>query len=508
MRTRTLLAIDLGTTAVKCALYDTHGRLVAENSVEYPLSTAPGGIVEVDVEVYWAAIRDCLASLWATAGADRGEVRALSLSAQGETLVPVNTTGRALRPAIVWLDNRAAAESAELAELIGVEQLYSTTGQPAMMATWPAAKIRWLNRHEPQITARTHRYLLIEDYLLHRLTGEYVTEGSLATSTCYWNFRTKQWWPKMLELIGTGVDQLPDIVEPGAAIGAIRPAVAEELGLPAGMLVCAGALDQACGAIGAGNIAPGGFSENTGAAIALCATVDGPQLDPAGVVPSHYHGIPDHYMFHTFSGGGIVLKWFRDTFSEPVVASAAERGIDPYDALGELAATVAPGADGLLMLPHLQGAMAPENNEHARGVLLGLTLQHSRAHVVRAIMESIAFVVRRNIEAFSTAGVQVADIRALGGGSRSPVWKQMEADISGLPVHTMQYTDAGTLGAAILAGVGAGEWADVTEGVAATVRIATTYEPSPVTAAVYADRYSAYVDAYRALVPTFAAMAN
>lgn len=504
MTARTVLAIDLGTTAVKCALYDTGGRQVADATREYQLSTPEQDWVELDVETYWMAIGDCLAALWRSAGTGRGEVRSLAISAQGETLVPVDAAGRALRPAIVWLDNRATEESAHLARRFSSAELYEATGQPEMLAAWPAAKILWLTRNEPAVAERTHRYLLIEDYVLARLTGEYVTEGSLATSTCYWNFRTKKWWPEMLDAIGISESQLPAIVEPGSPVGRVLPEVADELGLDRTTLVCAGALDQACGAIGGGNVAPGGFSENTGAAVAICSTLDFPRLDPNGSVPVHYHGIPDSYMFHTFSGGGIVLKWFRDEFCEPQTELAAREGRAPYDVLGDLAATVPSGADGLLMLPHLQGAMAPENNEDARGVLVGLTLRHTRAHVVRAIMESIAFVVRRNIDAFAAAGVMTEEVRALGGGSRSAVWKQIEADVTGLPVVTTAEPDAGALGAAILAGVGAGEWATIDQGVEATVRVARTYEPDDAAVAGYEDRYARYCAAYDSLVPYFA----
>ncbi|WP_051845283.1 xylulokinase [Streptomyces sp. NRRL S-813] len=504
MTARTVLAIDLGTTAVKCALYDTTGHQVADAAREYQLGTPGPDRVELDVETYWAAIRNCLADVWRRAGARRGEVRALALSAQGETLVPVDRTATALRPAIVWLDNRATDESAHLAQRFSSKDLYETTGQPQMLAAWPAAKILWLTRHEPRTAERTHRYLLIEDYVLARLTGEYVTEGSLATSTCYWNFRTKKWWPEMLEAIGISQSQLPDIVEPGAPVGRVLPQIADELGLDRSTLVCAGALDQACGAIGGGNTAPGEFSENTGAAVAICSTLDAPRLDPQAAVPVHYHGIPDTYMFHTFSGGGIVLKWFRDAFCEPQSQLAARAGRAAYDVLGDLAATVPAGADGLLVLPHLQGAMAPENNEDARGALVGLTLQHTRAHVVRAIMESIAFVVRRNIDVFTSAGVAIREIRALGGGSRSGIWKQIEADVTGRPVVTTAEPNAAALGAAILAGVGAGEWATIDQGVDATVRVATTYEPQAAAAAVYEERYAQYVAAYDALAPYFA----
>jgi sugar (pentulose or hexulose) kinase len=501
----TVLAIDIGTTALKAATFDRAGSLLAETSREYELMTPQPDWVEMSCDTYWSTLKAVLAELWGSPAVDRRSVVATGISAQGETLVPVDGNGRPLRHAIVWLDNRAQSEAIELDLHLGVERIYEVTGQPEMLAAWPAAKLRWLNANEPQTVSATHKYLLIEDYLLWRLTGEYVTEGSLATSTCYWDFRNKRWWPEMLELIEVDEAQLPTLVEPGSRVGPILADVAAELGLPVGTAVCAGALDQACGAIGAGNVASGGFSENTGAAIALCATIDGPRLDPQGRIPCHYHGIPDTWMFHTFTGGGIVLRWFRDAFCPDILEQARATGADAYDLLSQLAAGVPPGADGLLVLPHLQGAMAPENNDDARGVFFGLTLRHGRAHVVRAIMESIAFVVRRNVESMRELGVEIDGVRALGGGSRSGVWKQIEADVLGVRVTTMQQSDAGTLGAALLAGVAMGWWADVGEAAGSAVRESFTFEPDPANRALYDDAYGSYIETYEALEPVFEA---
>ena len=501
-RRRLMLGIDLGTTALKCAVYDDAGNLVAEKSAEYGLLTPRRNWVEVDVETYWTALRDVLAALMKQLGSRAARLVSMAISAQGETLVPVDTAGNALRHAIVWLDNRAETEAAELQQTFGAQML-ARTGQPSMLAAWPAAKVLWLTRHEPRVAERTARYLLLEDWLIARLTGEYVSEGSLLTSTCYWDPATKAYWPEMLEAIGASEAQLPDIVEPGALIGTIRRDVAGELGLPPALNVCAGALDQACGAIGAGNIAPGHFSENTGAAVALCATVGGMTYDPAGAMPCHYHGLADRYMLHTFTGGGIVLRWFRDKFCSPEMEKAAREGRDSYALLSDMAAGIPAGADGLLMLPHLQGAMAPENNDEASGVLMGLTLGHDRAHVVRAIMESVGFIVRRNVEAIEGLGTPIPRVRALGGGARSPVWKQIEADILDRPVATMKHGDAGALGAALLGGLGVGVWSDVSEAVSSVVEEDRVFEPNPAHRQIYDDRYGAYLAAYDSMVPVF-----
>jgi xylulokinase len=330
-----------------------------------------------------------------------------------------------------------------------------------------------------------------------------VCEGSLNTSTCYWNFKTLEWWPEMLEVLRIRPEQLPRIVDSGTQVGKILPQVAAELGLSPKTIACTGALDQACGAIGVGNIAPGIFSENTGAALAICSTVAQPTLDPNNQMPCHYHGIPGLYMLHTFTGGGIVLKWFRDEFASMEMNVGQASGIDAYDLLGREASQVLPGNEGLIMLPHLQGAMAPEANPKARGVFYGFTLRHNRNHFVRAIMEAIAYIVRRNIEVIESLGVEVAEIRALGGGARSQVWKQIEADVTHRPVLTIMNEEAATLGAAILAGKAVGYYASIVEAATQMVHIKERFEPNSANLSVYDEAFGVYVQLYDALCPLF-----
>jgi sugar (pentulose or hexulose) kinase len=504
-RSGLLLGVDLGTTALKCGLRRADGTLVASATREYQLSTPAPAIVEVPVATYWSAFLSALGSLLDQGGVDAARVDSIGISAQGETFVAVGADGVPLRDAIVWLDGRAVDEAEELDDRFGQKTIYEVTGQPSMMPTWPAAKILWLARHEPAVVERARRFLLLEDYFIARLTGEEVCEGSLVTSTCYWDFRRKRWWPEMLDTIGIGEDQLPSLVEPGTAVGRLRPAVAAELGLADATIVCSGALDQACGAIGVGNVHPGVFSENTGAAVALCATVEAPLLDPQLRMPCHYHGIPDTYMLHTFTTGGMALRWFRDEFCEEEAAVARRSGIDAYQLIDGEAQTVPPGAEGLVFLPHLQGAMAPESNANARGVLFGLSLHHGRAHVARAILEAIAVVVRRNVEVVEEIGIGISSIRSLGGGARSALWKQIEADVTKRPVLTTRDPDAATLGACILAGIATGLYSNVMEAAEAMVGVARTYEPDPRTASLYDEVYETHRALYEALCPLFGA---
>ncbi len=498
-----ILAVDLGTTALKCALHDLQGNVIAKDTEEYQLITPDALSVEMDAETYWQAFRTAIGKVMKESGTSPTNIKALGLSAQGETLLVVDKDGKPLRRAIVWLDNRAQSEADELGERLGHRHAYEVTGQVKLVPTWPASKVLWLRRNEPQLFERIHKVLLIEDYFLHRLTGEYVCEGSLVTSTCYWNFRTKQWWPQMLEALGVTANQLPSYSESGVPVGKLLPKVAEELGLCSQTVACTGALDQACGAIGVGNIGPGIFSENTGAALAICATVSKATLDPNNQMPCHYHGVPDLYMLHTFTSGGIVLRWFRDEFApmERMVGQAT--GSDAYDLMGAEAARVPAGCEGLVMLPHLQGAMAPEANPKAKGVFFGFTLRHGKSHFTRAIMEAVGFIVRRNIEVIEGLGVEVNEIRALGGGARSRMWKQIEADITARPVVTTINEEAATLGAAILAGKAVGLYSSIKEAADQMVQIKDRFEPNPANRGVYDEAYRTYVQLYNQSCPLF-----
>lgn len=497
-----LLGVDLGTTAVKAVAYRPGGSIAGHGLSEYELTTVADA-VEVSPSTYWKALTESVHQVLAAPGIAAEAIAALAISCQGETLLPIGAQDEPLRDAIVWLDSRATEESDELDGLLGGRHFYEVTGQPSMLPTWPAAKVRWLALHEPAVFEATKKFLMLEDYVILKMTGELVTEGSLATSTCYWDFQKRQWWPEMLGALGIEATQLPSLVEPGTRIGGLLPSVADELGLAPGVAVCTGALDQACGAIGAGNVQPGRLSENTGAAVALCSTVDSPTLDPEMRIPCHYHGIPDRYMLHTFTSGGVILQWFRDQLAGVELAEAKARDVDVYDILNREAARIPAGCDGLVAIPHFQGAMAPESNPDARGAFVGLTLAHTRGHLLRSVMESVVYVIRRNVEVFGDVqGSPPSGIWSLGGGARSPLWKQMEADALQVPVTTAQHHDAACLGAAMLAGIGIGIYKDVVEAADKMVRVGAVYTPDPVLKQVYDDSYGRFRAVYEALWPS------
>ena len=499
-----VLTIDLGSTAIKTTLFNRDLMVLAVATREYQARTLDAVRVEMDARVYWDAFKETVAEVVQAAGVDPADIAALGWSSQSETLVVVDHEGTPLRPVIVWTDNRAGAESLQLESEFGPELIHEVTGQVSMVPTWPAPKILWLRRHEPDVFRRAHKFLLLEDFFIHRLTGRYVCEGSLITSTMYWNFTSKRWWPEMLGVLGITEDQLPEIMESGQPVAGISPAVAAELGLSPSTMVCTGALDQAAGAIGVGSLEPGVFSESTGGCVGICVPVPKPVWDPSRRMPCQYYALPDRYMAHTFTTGGLALRWLRDTFGEVERSHARDTATDAYDLLTAQAKGVQPGSDGLLMLPHLQGAMAPDVNPQAKGVFFGFTTHHTKAHFTRAALESIAFVVRRNLEVIQDLGTTVDTIRVLSGGAKSAVWNQIKADVTGCVVERTAVTEASSLGAALLAATAVGLLPDVAAGVEACVEVTERYEPNPLNRQIYDDTYARYCAVQEDLRGSFA----
>lgn len=499
-----LLGVDVGTTATKVSLFDLRGTTVASATEEYSLITPSALEVELEIEMLWKYFIKGIKRVILASGTKPSSVKALGISAQGETLVPIDRTGRPLRRAIVWLDSRAQKESEILENEFDNEKSYRITGQVRLVPTWPASKILWIKRHEPDVFEKAYKYLLVEDYLLWKMTGKFVSEGSLLCSTYYWNIVSKKWWKEMLDFIGIHEGQLSEIREPGEEIGEILPEVAQHLGLNSETIACTGGLDQACGAIGVGNIRPGMFTVNIGAALAICATLGRPVFDKKRRIPIHYHAIPNIYMAHTFTTGGMVLRWFRDTFCDGKMVKSGKANISPYQLIDREVSHVAPGSEGLVMLPHLQGAMAPEADPKAKGVFFGFTLRHRRPYFARSIMEAIACIIRRNIDALEDSGIKVGEIRALGGGARSRVWNQIVADLSKKPVATTLHDeDAACLGAAILAGKATGLFKSLEAATEDMVAVGQRFEPNKKNFPVYDELYLKYVRLYESLQNLF-----
>ena len=459
-----LLAIDAGTTSLKAGLFNSQGECLGVERREYTLDTPRVDWAQVDPQVYWQACSQAVHSLIMHNSIVSDEITALAVSSQGETVMAVDSQGEPVYPAMVWLDNRAVEEARQLSEWFG-EEVYRRSGIPEVIPTWSACKVLWLHTHEPEAFARSAKFLLVQDFLISRLSGIYATDGSIACTSMFYDIRQHAWWPEVLDAVGIQEKHLPQLVKPGSIVGQINADAAKSLGLSPKTLVVSGGMDQAVGAIGSGNIQPGIISESTGAALAIQATITDTNMAEKQKIPIYVHSVPGKYLVvPVCPTAGMAFKWLRDQFCQAEMQAAQEKGLDAYDLMTELAASVTADSDGLVMLPHLSGAFSPNINPLARGSFTGFTLSHTRAHFIRAVMEGVAFLLKQNIDSIAQAGIAMREIIATGGGARSSLWNQIKADVCRLPVATLKTEETALVGDAILAGTASGIFASITEG--------------------------------------------
>jgi xylulokinase len=453
--------------------------------------------MEVEPENYWKAFKESSRAVLDESRVSPHDISGIGVSSQGETFVAIDKDGRPLRRAIVWLDNRSKEEAELIKEEFGVDKVYRITGQNEIIPMWTATKILWLKRHEPEVFEKVYKYLLLEDYITYRLTGEFMTDYSVVCSSLLFDISQRKWWDEILDFIGLSEEQLPELRPSGTPVGHVTPEAAKDTGLSTGTLVSTGAYDHAAEAVGVGNIEPGMVTETTGGALAIVATVDRVILDSMRRVPCHHHAIEGRYFLQPFCPtAGAVLKWYRDNFGLMEMEAADRIGVDPYDLLTLEASQSPPGSDGLLMLPHFAGAASPEFNPNAKGILFGLMLHHKKSHIIRSILESIAYMLRRNIEALGELGVNVREVRSIGGGARSRLWNQIKADVLQKPIITVHTEENSALGAAILAGLATGAFTSLKKASESMVSIKERFTPSEVNRDLYERLYKKYVALY------------
>jgi sugar (pentulose or hexulose) kinase len=498
-----LLGIDIGTTSVKAGVFSAEGLCLGVSRQDYHLNTPAIDQVEIDAEVYWNAAIAAVRQVLKSEGVDPDKIVGVGISSQGETLVSVDKTGKPLFPALVWLDKRAGIEAQDLKPELE-PTLYQHTGIPEINSTWTACKIAWLKRNRPDISKNVYKYLLVQDFIVHRLTGQFITEGSISCTTMLYDIVSHRWWPEALDLIGLSPGDLAEISNPGEIAGTITHQAADILGLSPGTPVVLGGMDQAVGAIGAGNIVPEMVSETTGGALAIQVTLMNPDLDRTHQVPVYLHSVPDRYLFvPVCETGGMALQWFRDVFCFEEIERAQREGKGVYDLITKLAEEAAPGSEGLIMLPHLAGAFSPEYNPHAKGTFVGFTLYHRKPHFVRAVLEAVAFMLRRNLDLIQKSGIDIKEIRSTGGGAESRLWRQIKSDVCQIPVVTLANNDTALLGDAVLAAVAVGLYNSIEEAVQTMVSIADKLTPLPENIDLYDKTYQKYCQLNDVLDPYF-----
>ncbi len=455
-----LMGIDVGTTSVKTAIFNEKLEMLSASNIDYTLETHED-IVEFEATRYWDIVREELDRLAVP-------VDALAIDTQCETLILTDEEGNPVRKAIVWLDNRATQEAEAIEARFGRKKVYEITGQPEITATWPACKLLWVKNNEPEIWAKTQKIFLLEDYLLYKLTGQFVTEKTLQSSTIYFDIHTSGWWQEMLDFIGVSTEMLPKLMDSGRLVGQYR-----------GIKIVTGAMDQVSGAIGAGVVKKGIVSEMTGTTMVIfspCEEV--PPFLEDSIIPCHYNYDGKYCLLTWSATAGMALKWFKNAFCEGM----------SFDDLNVLAKDIPPGCDGLTFLPYLCGSTMPKYNPAARGSFTGLTPEHTRAHFARSIMEAISCTLKENLEYLN---LDVTQIRAMGGGANSSLWCQMKADMTGKTMVTLENNETACLGGAILAGVGVGCFQSV-ESVLDLIKVKNVYRPSGVD---YSETYRNYQNA-------------
>ena len=494
-KTIKVLGVDIGTGGTRAVLVDESGAVMASATEEHqPFASPSPGWAEQDANGWWRACGLAIAAVLKTSRVDPGEIACAGFTGQMHGAVLLDEKDEPLRPAIIWCDQRSAPQCDELNAALGARRIVELTSNPAL-TNFTATKLLWVQRHEPELWKRFRRLLLPKDYVRLRLTGVQAMDVAEASGTLLLDVGRRQWSDEMIRAVGISHSSLPRLFESPEVCATVSQAGAAATGLRQGTPVVAGAGDQAAGAVGMGIVRPGSVSATIGTSGVVFAATDRPAMDPQGRLHTFCHAIPGRWhVMGVTQAAGLSLRWFRDRFG-----AAAASGADPYEQLCREAAEAPPGSDGALWAPYLMGERTPHLDPDARGALVGLTASHTRAHVIRAILEGVAFSLRDSFTIFDELRVPVGNIRLGGGGARSPLWRRIQADVYGRAVEIVAAEEGAGYGAALLAGVGAGIWKSVDEACDAAVRVAERIQPDAGRARIMNDAYARYRRLYPAL---------
>ena len=488
-----LLGIDVGTGGTRAVLLDATGRIVGSATAEHaPMASPELGWAEQDPRDWWRAaciaVKDCLAQT----GTNPADISGIGLSGQMHGLVLLDAAGEVLYPALIWCDQRTEEQCEQITERVGAKRLIELTANPVLTG-FTLPKIWWVRQHKPQVWSRVRSLMLPKDYVRFKLTGERAIDVADASGTLMFDVVNRRWSQEMLQVSDLREEILPRVLESPETSGHVAKEGAAATGLSEGIPVVAGAGDQAAGAVGMGIVEPGNVSATIGTSGVVFAATSRPVVEPKGRIHTFCHAVPGRWhVMGVTQGAGLSLRWFRDQF-------CSDGGTVPYELLMAEASQTAAGADGLLWAPYLMGERTPHLDPNARAALVGLTAQHTRGHVVRAICEGVAFSLRDTFTIFKEIGVPVKSIRLGGGGARSPVWQQIQAHVYGMPVDLVEAEEGAAYGAGLLAGVGAGVWNSVDAACATAVRVAKRVEPIPTNVELMNRRYEEYRKLYPAL---------
>lgn len=485
-----VLGIDVGTTGSRALLLDEGGAVQAIASVDHaPFASPRTGWAEQDPADWWRASAAAVRAVLSQAAVDGRQISAVGLSGQMHGAVLLDESGAVLRPALIWCDQRTEAECRWLTDTIGQARLIELTSNPAL-TNFTVTKLLWVRAHEPDLWRRLRHLLLPKDYVRYRLSGEYAIDVADASGTLLLDVARRRWSDEVVAAAGLEARMLPALFESPEVCARVSSEAAAVTGLREGTSIVAGAGDQAAGALGMGITRPGAVSATIGTSGVVFAATDRPATDPHGRLHTFCHAVPGRWhVMGVTQAAGLSLRWLRDRFADGV----------SYDALTAEAAAVEPGADGVLWAPYLMGERTPHCDPNVRAALIGLAASHGRGHIVRAVMEGVAFSLRDTFSIFAEMHVPVHTVRLGGGGARSALWRQIQADVYGRPVETVTIDEGAAYGAAMLAAVGAGVWPTIDAACDALVKAADVAAPRREIVARMNERYEAYRRMYPAL---------
>jgi len=498
-----VIGCDIGSQSLKAILISADGKVCGEASTSYPIDYPQPTWAEQSATKWVDALAQTVRALLASTGALPEEVLALGLAAQVDGVVPIDRHGQPLHPAMIWMDRRAVAQCEVAERRISPEAAFKITGLN-LDPTHVAPKIRWLADHEPRLFGEAAHFLPPGSYIAFALTGELGMDYSNASSTLLMDVRSREWSQQMCEVFEIPTHLLPPIYPATRVLGTLQREAAERLGLTTSTKVILGSGDEHAACLGAGVIKPGLVCDIAGTAEPVCASSASALFDESGLIETHCHADPELWLLENPGFvSGANYRWFRDQFSIQEMTRAAQEGVDAYSLLNASAETIPAGSEGLIMLPCMMGAMAPTWNALARGTFMGFTLAHRREHFCRAILEASAYAIRDITDQMLRMGLPLQEIRVVGGGARSALWRQIKADVTGLPVSITDTAETTALGAGILALVGSGLIDSLSEAVSLTTQVIETRQPDSKTQTVYEEYYQLYRATYFSLLPVF-----
>lgn len=495
-----LLAIDQGTSGCKMTIFDVEGNVIADTTRTYETYYPHEDWVEQDCEQWWNVIVDGIKEMLIEKEIDASAIKGIGVDGISWACIPIDRNGNVLYPTMIWLDRRAKEEAEWMKEVAGEKNLIDLNGNP-VDACYITPKMLWLKQHHPDVFKKTYKFLQSNSFIVYRLTGKLSQDYSQGYGFHFFNMKTGALDETMATTLGLSTDLIAPFYHSHDIVGGITEAVAKMTGLQVGTPVVAGGLDAACCTLGAGVIRLGQTQEQGGQAGGMSIVTDTPLIHDKLILG--YHVVPDKWLLQGgTTGGGGTLNWFNKELGSLEKEMAKEKHVSSFQVMSEEAETIPPGSDGLIFLPYMKGERSPLWNSKAKGVFYGITFDKTRSHMIRSMMEGVAYSLRHNIETAEEVDAPVTVLTSVGGSSNSSVWTQMKADMLGRTIQVPYSDYATTLGSALLAGVGVGLYKDFEEAIQKTVRVQKTYEPNPDHKKAYDEGYESYLKLSRMFTDT------